>query len=274
MMAPQCAHGTLANSEKMLLIAFAGQFPCHTPFSSFSAILRPLVDLNELLKAAPQLQSIATTIVAGVPLAEIVKRIVLPSADVLGKRMADRVERCFAKTAKMIEDAGVTPQPVEDKLVVEILQGASLEANESLQDMWAALLANAGSAQHDTVRPRYVEILRQMAPDEAALLNWIYDEAEKSTSARDVLEPYPQTILVKAYASLGFGSYDPNPPPGQATATVNAWKFGSCFNSLEAAQLIRTRDDVVNPSNAGPYFSLTYLGVQFVRACRPPKPKD
>jgi hypothetical protein len=130
------------------------------------------MDLNELLKAAPQLQSIATTIVAGVPLAEIVKRVVLPSADVLGKRMADRVERCFVKTAKMIEDAAVTPKPVEDKLVIEILRGASLEDDENLHDMWAALLANVASPENaGRVRPVFISILRQMAPDEAALLN-------------------------------------------------------------------------------------------------------
>jgi hypothetical protein len=70
------------------------------------------MDLNEILKTAPQLQSIATTIVAGVPLAEMFKRIVLPSADVLGKRMADRVERCFGDATKMIDDAKATPHPL------------------------------------------------------------------------------------------------------------------------------------------------------------------
>ena len=39
------------------------------------------MDSNELLKAAPEVQKI----VAGVPIAEIVKAIVLPSADALGK---------------------------------------------------------------------------------------------------------------------------------------------------------------------------------------------
>lgn len=247
----------------------------HSRETSTSGILLPIVDLNELLKAAPHLQSIATTIVAGVPLAEIVKRIVLPSADALGKRMSDRVERCFAKTAKMIEDAGVTPQPVEDKLVVEILRGASLEEDENLHDMWAALLANAGSAENaGKVRPSYVAILKQMAADEAALLNWIYDEAEKSIPPKDILEPFPQSILVPAYASLGFGVYSPDPPDGLPSATVNAWEFGSCFNSLEAQQLIRTRYDVVTSGSSAPYFSLTYSGARFVRACRPPKPKE
>jgi hypothetical protein len=144
------------------------------------------MDLPDLLKSAPQLQSIATTIVAGVPLAEIVKRIVLPSADALGERMKNRVERCFAKTAKMIEDTGVPPQSVEDKLVVEILRGASLEENADLHTMWAALLANAASSErNETVRPSFVAILQQMHPHEAFVLNRIFDDANVEVTAEN-----------------------------------------------------------------------------------------
>lgn len=140
------------------------------------------MDPGEFLKLAPHLQGIATTIVAGVPIAEIVKRIVLPSADVLGKRMSDRVERCFGKAAKMIEDAGITPQPVPDKLVIEILQGASLEDDEHLHTMWAALLANAASPGHsDQVKPGFTAILKQMSPDEAELLNLLYTHASSKS---------------------------------------------------------------------------------------------
>jgi hypothetical protein len=101
------------------------------------------LDPNEIIKAVPEFSKIVGIIIGGVPVAEMVKAVLVPPAQVLGKRMADRVDRLFEKTAKMIEDAGVAPQPVEDKLVVEILRGASLEDNDELHTMWAALLANA-----------------------------------------------------------------------------------------------------------------------------------
>ena len=123
----------------------------------------------------PGIQKLVEVIVAGVPLADILKIIVPPSTDLLGKRMADRVGRCFVKTAKMIEDAGVTPQPVEDKLVIEILRGASLEEDEDLHTMWAALLANSALSENaGKVRPSFIAVLKQMAHDEASLLNWIF----------------------------------------------------------------------------------------------------
>jgi hypothetical protein len=206
------------------------------------------MDPNEFLKLAPHLQSIATTIVAGVPVAEVVKRIVLPSADALGERMKNRVERCFAKMAKMIEDAGVTPQPVEDKLVVEILRGASLEDNDDLHTMWAALLANAASQENaQKVRPSFIAILRQMAHDEAALLNWlcVVDCNTNSVSG---------DMIVKAYSDLM------NTPTPQPLTTM------LCLQNLQAIQLVEPID--------GARWMLTPRAISFVEACRPPKPKE
>jgi hypothetical protein len=229
------------------------------------------VDLNELLKSAPHLQSIATTIVAGVPLAEIVKRIVLPSADALGKRMADRVERCFAKTAKMIEDAGVTPQPVEDKLVVEILRAASLEDNEDLHTMWAALLANAASPEDaDNVRPGFIALLREMAPDEAALLTKVANanetlvvpqvqgntkaELSRQIAFRDVaLLMTVMTVVRRDFAH-----------DGEVESALEI-RFQTCLELLQRAGLI---------SSNGTGMSLSALGERFLEAVRPPKPKE
>jgi hypothetical protein len=223
------------------------------------------VDLNELLKSAPQLQSIATTIVAGVPLAEIVKRIVLPSADALGERMKNRVERCFEKTAKMIEDAGVAPQPVCDKLVVEILRGASLEEDNNLHDMWAALLANAASPENaDNVRPGFVATLKEMASDEASLLDWIYRRLDPSHS---VVLP-----LKDMFADLPLLKADMR-------------QLRVCLGGLESTGLItrvdpdrarsfvfRSENDESNFTTGFP-FHVTPRGVEFVVACQPPRPK-
>ncbi len=233
-------------------------------------ILHGIVGLPDLLKSAPQLQAIATTIVAGVPLAEIVKRIVLPSADVLGKRMADRVERCFGKAAKMIEDAGVTPQPVEDKLVVEILRGASLEDNEDLHTMWAALLANAASKEtRARVRIGFVEILRHMSPDEATLLNWISEHIDEYRAVLLQTAVFP---LKQLFADIVLLEDD--------LTNVRV-----CLNRLEADMLLtrtstdrengfifQSEENESNFSTGFPYY-LTCAGIEFILAARPPKPK-
>jgi hypothetical protein len=234
------------------------------------------MDLNELLKAAPHLQSIATTIVAGVPLAEIVKRIVLPSADVLGKRMSDRVERCFVKTAKMIEDAGVTPQPVEDKLVVEILRGASLEEDEDLHTMWAALLANASDSKHDVVLPSFVAVLRQLSSRGALFLDAVYNRhREYLASGRT------ETEFVVGKEALLDIYYQEMPSP----ETVEI--FSLTVEDLQRIGLLGAKltgittghADLVypnfepRPTQAFYGYHLTDYGLRFVVACSPPKPK-
>jgi hypothetical protein len=243
------------------------------------------VDLNELLKSAPQLQSIAATIVAGVPLAEIVKRIVLPSADALGKRMSDRVERCFVKTAKMIEDAGVTPQAVEDKLVVEILRGASLESDETLHDMWSALLANAASPDTASkVRPSFPVILRAMAPHEALVLNLIDQEAESSVTAENEFRRSGLDLETLSKATAENNSTLGTPEDALRANLQSSADVLLSLDALMAQQLVEKtywKHDgggvfsVVEISvGSGDYtFTLTHRGRSFIAGINPPAPK-
>jgi hypothetical protein len=227
------------------------------------------MDPIDLLKAAPELKRIAEIIVGGVPAGEIVKAIVLPSANALGERMKRRVERLFEKTGKMVQEAGITPQPVADKLVIEIVRNAAVEDNEDLLDMWAALLANGASPENaGKVRPGFIAILKQMAPDEAALLNWIYVRLDPN-GHRDL-------PLQELYSDLGFGLVY------KAAET----RILVCLGGLESVGLVALAN--VPPAysfgflsqDREPNFSSGYprtlppRGLEFVQACRPPKPEE
>jgi hypothetical protein len=215
----------------------------------------------------PGLQKLLDAIVAGVPLADIVKRIVQPSTDVLGKRMADRVERCLVKTAKMIEDAGVTPQPAEDKLVIEILRGASLEEDDDLQTMWAALLANAALPENaGKVRPSFVAVLKQMAHDEAALLNWILKYCSRPQEGEEQRDPSASEVgfleLKKAWVELGFASEESFEHFHIQHHDVQ--QFIVCRERLAANGLVGI------PADDDTVCKLTLFGCQFVESCNSP----
>lgn len=137
--------------------------------------MQAAMDPNELIKAAPQLAKGAAAISAAVPFTAIVKRMLGPAADELAEMWRDQVrmyryERqlsCVTKAEKMAQEAGFTPKAVPPKILFPLLEGASLEEDEGLHDMWAALLANAASPDNaDKVRPGFIATLRQMAPDE------------------------------------------------------------------------------------------------------------
>lgn len=60
-------------------------------------------------------------------------------------------------------------------LAIPLLQGASLEENDWMQDKWAALLANAADAMHGVeIRRAYISILEDLTPLDAINLEKIY----------------------------------------------------------------------------------------------------
>ena len=69
----------------------------------------------------------------------------------------------------------VPTRPVPLKLLIPIMQGASLEENDDLQDRWAALLVNTANANFGSeVRRSYVTILEQLTPLDAHILDVLY----------------------------------------------------------------------------------------------------
>jgi hypothetical protein len=226
---------------------------------------------DEVITVAPAIAKGVAGIIAAVPIADIVKRIIGPPADVIGEKLKRRLERCFEKAIPMIQEAGITPQAVPPKLLLPILEGASLEEDEDLHTMWAALLANAASPEHtERVRPGFIGTLRQMAPDEAALLKWISDRLNPTNRV--------QLPLEHLFADLGFES-----TPDGAEKQLRV-----CLGGLESAGLIDSpnfrdepghlfgferQDGSPNFTTGLPLF-LTPRGVEFVEACRPPKSKE
>jgi predicted transcriptional regulator len=119
------------------------------------------------------------------PVGGLLKRIAGPLADEIGESLALaarpyrilRSVKMLHKTQRMLEDAGVNPQVVPPRLFLPMLEAASIENDEDLHTRWAALLANAASAP-DSVHPSYIEVLKQLTPVEARLLDALYKVAK------------------------------------------------------------------------------------------------
>src|ERR1700733_7293431 len=141
------------------------------------------MDPNELIKAAPGIARVVVPAAASIPFTSIVKRMLGPAADELAEMWRDQVRlyryerqvKWIEKAEKMAADAGFSPNEVPPKILFPLLEGASMEHDETLHTMWAALLANASSRVGRVVRPSFVSLLREMAADEAVLLQSIAD---------------------------------------------------------------------------------------------------
>ena len=259
---------------------------------------------DEIIKAAPELLKHGAELVGALKLTEIAKAMLGPATGEFAERVKDEIRlyrfgrqlELLKKAEKMVEDAGFTPKAVPIKLLFPLLEGASLEENEDLHTMWASLLANAASPTAAVgVRPHYISLLRQMAPDEAALLNWICC-ASSGASIDDEIA-VDDSLLICAYVLLGLGPEHRSDDPSlvedaeaflAGTLPYNerlhsfVESFSSRYDSYTRSKLLldsyRPCRDVLLSTELirikfGNVFLLTSLGKAFASACQPPKPK-
>lgn len=233
---------------------------------------------ENIIKAVPALVKGGMALGGTAILTDAGKRILGPAADEFGERWRDEVRlyrykrelECLKKAQGFARKAGFTPKAVPVKLLFPLLEGASLEEDEDLHTMWSALLANAASPEYASqIRPGYIAVLRQLAPDEAALLNWIWsdflhkiqkfpDERLRKAAAKSVLAyEWYYWDLDAALKKLAATRAETSPDPDE------------CLSSLEAVFLLE-RFDVAIDDKPVPKFRLTRRGCAFIKACSPP----
>lgn len=233
------------------------------------------MDLGPIVKAAPELAKGAAAIGAAIPFTAIVKRMLGPAADEVAEMWRDRIRayrydrqvKLLEKVEKIAKEHRLKLGPVPPKILFPLLEGASMEDNEELHTMWAALLANAASADYaHKVRPGFIATLQQMAPDEAAVLNWIFVRVSPTSFAM-----LPMQDLER---DLGFTSGEDG--VHLLRVCLGGLEAAGIFTSLTTVEYNRyvfafdTGDD--NFSTGLPW-QLTRRGLDFVRACHPPESK-
>lgn len=123
---------------------------------------------------------------ASIPFTALARRMLGPAADEVADMLRDSIRvyryqrqlKLLQKAEKMTKVAGYTPETVSLKLLFPLLEGASLEENEDLHTMWAALLAHASHpGSVSLVLPSFAEVLRVLTVDEARLLDAAYKYA-------------------------------------------------------------------------------------------------
>ena len=206
----------------------------------------------------------------GQPGAELVKdlveRILGPAADAKGLALREWIEQrhnratdTLFEAGTLLRDAGIEPQPVPGRILLPLLEKASLQDQSELQRKWAALLANAATPDKMEILPAYVEILSQLLPLHASLLDGMFSRQElteegrirfKSVSRDEVLENL--NIDKTSYAVLAVDLHRMRLIEGSSHVWIAADPVG-----------------LTNPTNYG-RITLTALGIHFIAACQPP----
>jgi Abortive infection alpha len=117
--------------------------------------------------------------------------VVQPAGEQIGKAIADPIRRMRLKRELYwLETLGISKQQIDLsgkeitgvklKTLVQIMDYASAEENESLRNIWAKLLASAATGFD--VHPRYPELIKQLHPNEGKILELVYKKTVEEKS--------------------------------------------------------------------------------------------
>jgi len=201
-----------------------------------------------------------------------------PSLSAAGETLLDRFRSWRAANAAQVvqqaeqiaTDTGYSLGPVSRRVLMPILEYSSLEEDDSLRIKWAALLANAASPRGwDSVLPAYGEILRQLTPIHAGVLDSLYSAHGDSVS----FEPAP---IADEYEWRGYQTTPAADIIARFELTKQAYSvLASDLHRLQVIDGDRWSGGELGGGPSGPtsYDSIhiTPLGRAFVRACARPK---
>ncbi|HWW02981.1 MAG TPA: Abi-alpha family protein [Candidatus Acidoferrum sp.] len=115
----------------------------------------------------------------------LLKKFLGPAVEEIGEILADRVRvvrlrrqlALLRKADQIVADAGFSLKAVNLRVLFPLLEAAAVEDDEEMAERWASLLASAANASNrDALEPAFIEILKQLAPSHAFLLDVFYDQ--------------------------------------------------------------------------------------------------
>lgn len=184
------------------------------------------------------------------------------------RRFKNGVTIC-EKAQKILENANIVDRKdVPLKLLIPLLNNSTLEEDEALQDMWAELIAktvNPNEPNH--TRVAYLEILSQLEPLDAQMLNYIFDAY--SESVIDKPDEKRKTSIEFGFETLGIVE-DLKIPIGdvhRALDNLNRLRLTKSFTS--GTNAVVSGFDGPPPSHDYGYHAvcITEFGVEFVLIC-------
>ena len=118
---------------------------------------------------------------------DFLSKIVGPLADNLGWILArrsrlyraqlDREDEILEEVQRNLAKEGFEPRKVPRKILVQLLESGSLEEDVFMQGKWTALLTSAANSQAKAqIPPSFPQILNELSPKDALLLDKLFDQ--------------------------------------------------------------------------------------------------
>jgi hypothetical protein len=201
-------------------------------------------------------------------MADLLHSLAGPLAEEIGAIFGDKLRvyrvknliSTMRKTERILREAGLPPNAVPPRLLLPIIETSSVEENETLQEMWAGLLATA-SHESDSVSPSFVETLKQLTPYEARYLERIFDKEANFVGPRT-------NYLKHVFLNRIIRSNDMSPETFERLGLIRRDYKVMLSTASNEQGVVESVD-----SDIGHAFIFTEYAICFLDACRGPRAK-
>ena len=204
-------------------------------------------------------------------------------ADIIRRRRFETQIKTMVRAKELLDEAGLSVALVPDiKTLVPLIERAGLEDDPTLQERWAALLANATSGSAE-VLPGFSSVLGEITVIEARILELLNDPPVRSRLRSDVrkatgFKTPPEVAQFEVYIAnlrrLGLCVVDePDWRTQQLVDEING-ELSDIGSELSNAERAAFYSGSVNYNDSTVSIRLTPFGEQFMRAVTPPSPES
>jgi hypothetical protein len=210
--------------------------------------------------------------------ADLLHKLAGPAFEEFGAMLGDRVRvyrlknlvQVLEKTKEILRDAGLPATEVPPRLLLPIIEHSSIEDEESLQLLWAGLLATS-SQEKNTVSPSFIDTLKQLTPDEARhfehVIQTIRQTQRRDINTRTVIPTYAFTESWQAPSGVTADTFE---RLGLIRRDFDV-KIRNKNSLMNPPTTIKQAFDAIDPEMRY-RFVLTQYAVRFLEACDGPRP--
>ncbi len=175
----------------------------------------------------------------------------------------ERQVRLVDKVNELSEKRGLkTFRPIPPKFAIPMIENASLEEDDDLQDIWCNLITNSLDSNFALeIRYAYIEIIKTLTSLDTKILKFVYDEVLKKSdsSATEISKISLGVESIKRCLSVS---------EGELFVSLNNLMRVQCLRnpSLENS-LFASEGAFVFKTESEMQVALNPLGIAFIRTC-------
>jgi hypothetical protein len=213
-----------------------------------------------------------------VPFHRLLDQLLGPAATEVGLGFGDSVKvwrlkrqvRLLQEVKRLIDQSGKDIHPIATRLFFPVLEAASIEGDDEMQTRWASLLANEAIST-GSVHPSFIEILKQMTPDDAKLLDRLFDWCQSQGRGN------PINTNIHWWSFRFHNGKECTESDGEPIS--NLFRLGLIVSDYDLEEkrkrvsIVGNQPQVFSETKLKEHDSLSGVAVRFVKACREPQKK-